>query len=248
MPTTSPRRLISGPPELPGLMATSVWMKGRKSPVSRCLALTMPAVTLFSRPKGEPMAMTHSPTFRRLVSPIFTAGKPLASIFTTATSVRASAPTMRALYSRLSGKVTNTSSAPSTTWALVMMKPSAVSTKPEPTPRCCGCSSSPPRGVPRRPGLGVPGMGMPKRRKNSSICGSISPRLARLGRSVVRILTTLGPTRSTNSVKSGRPLSAWACTGAVLLRPATTRPPAASTPKLNAPRAPFTRRHGAEWE
>ena len=27
-PTTSPSRLNSGPPELPGLMATSVWMKG----------------------------------------------------------------------------------------------------------------------------------------------------------------------------------------------------------------------------
>ncbi len=28
MPTTSPSRLNSGPPELPGLIATSVWMKG----------------------------------------------------------------------------------------------------------------------------------------------------------------------------------------------------------------------------
>ena len=27
MPTTSPRRFTSGPPELPGLMAASVWMK-----------------------------------------------------------------------------------------------------------------------------------------------------------------------------------------------------------------------------
>src|SRR5258706_308552 len=30
MPTTSPRMLNSGPPELPGLMATSVWMNGTK--------------------------------------------------------------------------------------------------------------------------------------------------------------------------------------------------------------------------
>ena len=29
MPTTSPFRLSSGPPELPGLIATSVWMNGR---------------------------------------------------------------------------------------------------------------------------------------------------------------------------------------------------------------------------
>jgi hypothetical protein len=28
MPITSPARLNSGPPELPGLIATSVWMKG----------------------------------------------------------------------------------------------------------------------------------------------------------------------------------------------------------------------------
>ncbi|MCY1466436.1 hypothetical protein D9M71_847420 [compost metagenome] len=28
IPITSPSRLNSGPPELPGLMATSVWMKG----------------------------------------------------------------------------------------------------------------------------------------------------------------------------------------------------------------------------
>ncbi len=28
MPTTSPSRFSSGPPELPGLIATSVWMKG----------------------------------------------------------------------------------------------------------------------------------------------------------------------------------------------------------------------------
>ena len=62
MPTTSPRRLISGPPELPGLMATSVWISGSSSPVSRDLALTMPAVTVLSRPNGEPMAITHSPT------------------------------------------------------------------------------------------------------------------------------------------------------------------------------------------
>ena len=55
--------LISGPPELPGLIATSVWISGRKSPVSRDFALTMPAVTVFSRPNGEPIAITHSPTF-----------------------------------------------------------------------------------------------------------------------------------------------------------------------------------------
>ena len=115
-------------------MATSVWMNGRKSPVSRCLALTMPAVTVFSRPNGEPIAMTHSPTFSRDTSPIFTAGSPLASIFTTATSVRLSKPTRRALNSRLSVSVTSTSSAPSTTCAFVITKPSVLRMKSGPDP------------------------------------------------------------------------------------------------------------------
>ncbi len=106
MPTTSPRMLISGPPELPGFTATSVWMKRISSPVSRALALTMPDVTVFSRPKGVPMAMTHSPTLRRLTSPTTTAGNLDASIFSTATSVRLSAPTTLALNSRLSVRVT----------------------------------------------------------------------------------------------------------------------------------------------
>ena len=88
--------------------------------MSRCLALTMPAVTVLSSPKGEPMAITHSPTFSALTSPIFTAGRPVASIFTTATSVRLSAPMILALNSRLSVSVTMTSSAPSTTCALVI--------------------------------------------------------------------------------------------------------------------------------
>ena len=70
--------------------------------MSRRLALTMPAVTVFSRPNGEPIAITHSPTFSLLTSPIFTAGRPVASIFTTATSVRLSAPMILALNSRLS--------------------------------------------------------------------------------------------------------------------------------------------------
>ena len=96
-------------------MATSVWISGRKLSVSRDFALTMPAVTEFSRPNGEPMAITHSPTFSLLGSPTRTNGRPVASIFTRATSERLSEPIVRALNSRLSGIVTITSSAPSTT-------------------------------------------------------------------------------------------------------------------------------------
>jgi len=62
MPMTSPCMLTSGPPELPGLMAASVWMKSSNGPwpMLRALALTMPAVTVACRPKGEPTAMTQS--------------------------------------------------------------------------------------------------------------------------------------------------------------------------------------------
>ncbi len=45
-------------------------MKGRYSPVSRLMALTIPAVTVESRPKGEPMASTHCPFLILLSSPI----------------------------------------------------------------------------------------------------------------------------------------------------------------------------------
>ncbi len=175
-------------------MATSVWMNGRNSPVSRWRALTMPAVTVLSSPKGEPMAITHSPTRKRDTSPMRTVGKRVASILTTAMSVRRSAPTTRAENSRPSVSVTTTSSAPSTTCALVMMKPSALRMKPEPTPR--GRSTpGPPCGPcgPRGPTPG--GIGTPKRRKNSSIksFGAAGPAPWRT-RSMVRILTTAGPT------------------------------------------------------
>ncbi len=175
MPTTSPRMLSSGPPELPGFTATSVWMKGTASRLgsperpSRLFAETMPAVTVLAKPKGEPIAITHSPTRSLLTSPIFTIGRLVASTLTTATSLRVSAPITRALNSRLSFRRTVISSAFSTTCALVTMKPSAETMKPEPRPKgrngargpgCCGCC-----GWLRGP-LPRPSGGM-KRRKNS---------------------------------------------------------------------------------
>src|ERR1700741_4807172 len=102
MPTTSPFRLKSGPPELPGLTATSVWMKGvyASPPSVRAVPLTMPAVTEFWKPNGEPIAITHSPTLRPDGSPVRTYGRPRASILSTATSVRESTPTTFARDSR----------------------------------------------------------------------------------------------------------------------------------------------------
>ena len=127
MPITSPRRFMSGPPELPGFTATSVWMNGTASMFgserfSRLVALMMPAVTVLAKPNGEPIATTHSPTrsLARML-PIFTIGRPVASTLITATSLRLSAPITLALSSRLSVKRTVISSAFSTTWALVTM-------------------------------------------------------------------------------------------------------------------------------
>ena len=64
IPTTSPFRLKSGPPELPGLIGASVWMKSSygPAPMTRFLALTIPFVTVLLSPNGLPTATTHSPT------------------------------------------------------------------------------------------------------------------------------------------------------------------------------------------
>ena len=74
--------LTSGPPELPGLIAASVWMKSEieywlaheafSSRPPRPFALTMPAVTVKSSPSGLPNASTHSPTRVCESSPMFT--------------------------------------------------------------------------------------------------------------------------------------------------------------------------------
>ena len=118
MPTTSPSRLSSGPPELPRLIATSVWMKGTYCCwlVLRPLALTMPAVTDCSKLNGEPIATTHSPGFSTLLSPSLSVGRFFASTFSRATSLSGSDPISSASNSRRSAMRTMISSAFSTTW------------------------------------------------------------------------------------------------------------------------------------
>ena len=207
MPTTSPRMLSSGPPELPGFTAASVWMKGTASRFgsperfSRPRALTMPAVTVLLKPNGEPIAMTHSPTRSLRVSAILTTGRSLASTLMTATSLRVSAPITLAISSRRSLKRTVISSAFSTTCALVTMKPSAETTKPEPSPKgrngpwrgfWPGWPGSRGVGAPRRPGGCWSGM---KRRKNSKNGSSPRGRSCWVGAPAVRVLmlTTAGP-------------------------------------------------------
>jgi len=81
----------------------------------------MPAVALFSKPKGEPIASTHCPGLMRAGSPSLTIGRLVALILITATSVRSSAPMTLAGNSRRSVRRTVTSSALATTWVLVRM-------------------------------------------------------------------------------------------------------------------------------
>ena len=74
MPITWPSPLISGPPELPGLIAASVWITSEiEKPLGawiwRWSAETMPLVTVRSRAKGLPMATTGSPTCTLAESP-----------------------------------------------------------------------------------------------------------------------------------------------------------------------------------
>src|SRR5581483_1504296 len=139
----------SGPPELPGLMAASVWRTcSRRSPFSavivRLRAETMPLVTV-----GPPsMATTSSPTFSWLESPRAAVGSPPASTLTTARSVDGSFPSTRAGIFRSSANTTSMDCAPATTWLFVTMTPSEPMTKPVPAP-------SPGTGLRKSPRLSV---------------------------------------------------------------------------------------------
>ena len=60
-PTSRPAESSSGPPELPGLIAASVCTTPRivrllNDSISRPSALTMPVVSVWSSPKGLPIA------------------------------------------------------------------------------------------------------------------------------------------------------------------------------------------------
>ena len=93
---TRPSTLTSGPPELPGLIAASVWMKSwmlRSLTLGRArlrpFALMMPEVTVKVRlsPSGLPTASTHSPTRAASLLPSGAGVRLSASILRTARSV-----------------------------------------------------------------------------------------------------------------------------------------------------------------
>ena len=77
MPMTLPSASSSGPPELPGLIAASVWIRllsGLVEPsvvIERPVAETMPLVTEFEYvPSGLPIAITSWPTLSASESPM----------------------------------------------------------------------------------------------------------------------------------------------------------------------------------
>ncbi len=139
MPITLPCESSSGPPLLPGLMAASVWIipSSRSSSVCslRLSELTMPVVSVPSKPNGLPMASTFCPTTSASESPSRTVGslRP-ASIRISARSLRESVPSTFALYDFISESFTVSCELPRTTWLLVRMVPSALTMKPDPVP------------------------------------------------------------------------------------------------------------------
>ncbi len=75
MPITFESASTSAPPELPGEIAASVWMRSTSACDSWALPgmvrwrpETMPTVTVFSKPSGLPRATASWPTWGRLVS------------------------------------------------------------------------------------------------------------------------------------------------------------------------------------
>ena len=124
MPTRWPLVSTSAPPELPWLMAASVWMKFSKVLMPRFdrpSAETMPIVTVWPTSNGLPMASTMSPTRSASARPNVMTGSPLASTLSSARSLSGSAPTSRASNWRPSASATAISSAAWTTWLLVRM-------------------------------------------------------------------------------------------------------------------------------
>ena len=150
-------------------------------PIPRPLALTMPAVTVPSSPKGSPRARTQSPTSTLLLSPSRAAGSgPAPLMRSTAKSVFGSVLMSTALNSRPSCRRTMTWPPPATTWLFVKMTPlgSTISPEPAPTMPCPGIS-----------GVGSDGNSLKKWRnsgflnrspngvplKPNGICGELSP-------------------------------------------------------------------------
>jgi hypothetical protein len=129
IPITRPLVSRSGPPELPGLIAASVWSAstGRLAGDSICWwrSLTMPVVRVPAWPYGLPIATTASPTCVRSESPSVSGCRSEAGAATriTARSVSVSRATTCALNVSLSGNLTVIECAEPATWSFVTMSP-----------------------------------------------------------------------------------------------------------------------------
>ncbi len=154
-PIRSPFMSTSGPPELPGLMAASVWMNEETllEPISeRASAETMPLVTVWPTPNGSPIARTMSPTCMSVAASMAIDGSRSApgSIFSTARSARGSSSSTLAGHSRRSEVTTVISCAASMTWWLVRITPSGRTIEPEPSDWAMrSCGMPPPMNMPQ---------------------------------------------------------------------------------------------------
>ena len=99
MPTTAPEASTSGPPELPGLIAASVWMRFEiRLPSSSVIVAALAGHDAAG--DGERVGAERAadrdrragPTLRPSECPIGAVGRPVWSIFTIARSVRVSMP------------------------------------------------------------------------------------------------------------------------------------------------------------
>jgi hypothetical protein len=122
-PIKRPAESKSGPPELPGLMAASVWITSRMGMpladwISRPSAEMMPVVSVWSKPNGLPMASTVCPTLRSAEVPSESGGNCSlgASMRSTARSFSGAKPTSSAGQVDWSASVTSARVAPWMTW------------------------------------------------------------------------------------------------------------------------------------
>ena len=140
IPITRPAASISGPPELPGLIAASVWItlsieKPLGAVIRRCLADTTPVVSVRSSPNGLPIATVGSPTCTDAESPSSSGCRSSPSGSTVEqreVGVLVAGRPRAPARVRWSENVTRMSVAPATTCALVSRWPSRSITKPEP--------------------------------------------------------------------------------------------------------------------
>ena len=142
IPTSRPERSTSGPPELPGLIAASVWSRPVRSPfgpsIVRSSPETMPEVTVGPpRPAGKPIAITTSPSRSADERASSTGVRSLASTRTTARSrsgaVPITVPSSGFVWTP-SLKATVIPVVPSTTWLFVRISPSRWRITPDASP------------------------------------------------------------------------------------------------------------------